>query len=360
MSELYHFGIKGQKWGVRRYQNADGSLTEEGRARYGKTNGKEKFAKDLFNDLNRTPFGKNYNSEIDKKIAAWGKTAEEAKMMSVKDPLSYFDLSRSRDQTRILSDVYDHMPSVMKKRKERADEIKKDADGFLKEKIDKMDYVFQDDYPKFQKAFGTKNKEDTRRYLIDAIKGYNESDPDRVIEQHMEDVPYLYVDGYLDKKTYNKMYDAQAADDLPDWVGWGRTTDQIKQYHDIREKNGPNPLTHSSFNSGYLAHYGTKGQKKGVRKYQNPDGTWTPLGLERRRSGVAAYGHPKKKDTAGQTSGSKKPKSKKKDDIVTSTIDEIDADMSESFHNAIKDAKKFVSKINKNEKISNIRSRLGV
>lgn len=32
--ELYHWGIKGQKWGVRRYQNEDGTLTESGRARY--------------------------------------------------------------------------------------------------------------------------------------------------------------------------------------------------------------------------------------------------------------------------------------------------------------------------------------
>ena len=32
--ELYHHGIKGQKWGVRRFQNADGSLTNAGRERY--------------------------------------------------------------------------------------------------------------------------------------------------------------------------------------------------------------------------------------------------------------------------------------------------------------------------------------
>lgn len=33
--ELYHHGIKGQKWGVRRYQNPDGTLTAAGKARYG-------------------------------------------------------------------------------------------------------------------------------------------------------------------------------------------------------------------------------------------------------------------------------------------------------------------------------------
>ena len=31
--ELYHYGIKGQKWGVRRYQNKDGSLTPAGKKR---------------------------------------------------------------------------------------------------------------------------------------------------------------------------------------------------------------------------------------------------------------------------------------------------------------------------------------
>lgn len=34
-NELYHYGIKGQKWGIRNYQNADGSYTSKGKAENG-------------------------------------------------------------------------------------------------------------------------------------------------------------------------------------------------------------------------------------------------------------------------------------------------------------------------------------
>ncbi len=40
-NEIYHSGIKGMKWGQRRYQNEDGTLTPAGKIRYGKQAAKQ-------------------------------------------------------------------------------------------------------------------------------------------------------------------------------------------------------------------------------------------------------------------------------------------------------------------------------
>lgn len=51
MAYLVHHGILGQKWGVRRYQNYDGTLTEAGKKRYqsGSKGDLESITKDLAN-----------------------------------------------------------------------------------------------------------------------------------------------------------------------------------------------------------------------------------------------------------------------------------------------------------------------
>ena len=60
--ELMHYGRKGQKWGVRLFQNKDGSLTPAGRIRYGKnTSPTKKSGKELLKE-NTADMKKTWNS----------------------------------------------------------------------------------------------------------------------------------------------------------------------------------------------------------------------------------------------------------------------------------------------------------
>lgn len=52
-NSIYHFGVKGQRWGIRRYQNPDGSLTPEGKKRYLNPDGS-------LNERGRKELGRRY------------------------------------------------------------------------------------------------------------------------------------------------------------------------------------------------------------------------------------------------------------------------------------------------------------
>lgn len=50
---LEHHGIRGMKWGVRRYQNEDGTLTNAGKSRYGQGPTKRTSARKMTRDFNK-------------------------------------------------------------------------------------------------------------------------------------------------------------------------------------------------------------------------------------------------------------------------------------------------------------------
>lgn len=90
-NELYHHGILGMKWGVRRYQNKNGSLTPQGKSRkkskdsdtpahedYSKAHNKKSVKSmsdaELRARLNRLQMEKNYRSLMGDENVSKGKT----------------------------------------------------------------------------------------------------------------------------------------------------------------------------------------------------------------------------------------------------------------------------------------------
>lgn len=98
---LYHHGILGQKWGVRRFQNEDGTLTTQGKARYAEYKSDRKEIKQTtrkvaagyrnlkdrvaFQDADQDAYNKNYEilDEAQRKIVApWNR---EKKRLAVQE-----------------------------------------------------------------------------------------------------------------------------------------------------------------------------------------------------------------------------------------------------------------------------------
>lgn len=81
---LAHFGTKGMKWGQRRFQNPDGSLTSLGKERYG--SGGKRSARGMTHDLNKLDRERataqyrasRYGSKIAKKDARYAKKIAKA------------------------------------------------------------------------------------------------------------------------------------------------------------------------------------------------------------------------------------------------------------------------------------------
>ena len=79
--ELYHYGVLGMKWGHRRYQNSNGTLTSEGKKRY-RTQLKEDNKKAFENGRDATVAGKAVNYSMKRTI----KDEKKLEKAFAKDP----------------------------------------------------------------------------------------------------------------------------------------------------------------------------------------------------------------------------------------------------------------------------------
>lgn len=140
-AELRHHGIKGQKWGVRRYQNYDGSLTAAGRKRYGvnvegakanyeKAKAEQKEALRYY--YKKTGYGTLYNAEALKRLDDANRNTEWAKQdlnsEKIKQRLNDETKPKSKHRTK-LEELYkskgmtDEEAAVAAYKRERVEKI---------------------------------------------------------------------------------------------------------------------------------------------------------------------------------------------------------------------------------------------
>lgn len=348
-SYLEHHGIKGQKWGIRRFQNEDGSLTPLGEKRIKKL----KKIGDKSNKQNALMYGqsnlysaksiqpifgkfKNLDSETEvlKAGAKINRIATENEPLDDKRKYVSFtpgdnakykffaevkELGLPKDaepyayQFRAIKDIRIangkaiesfivndiKATSTSKKQKEEAKKIIEAFDKHLENEaiiqgaskvLEKAMSVKEGSDNHFYKEAGIKANDQIDLYR-NTIKTYLEGDPKKVekLADHLRSRGY---DAYLD------MIDARSS------VRWKYGTDYpliMMSPKDNMELVKSEKLKHASIggsiyiqdtalivNSSYLSHHGIRGQRWGVRRFQNRDGSLTNAG--RKRLGYATKG----------------------------------------------------------------------
>lgn len=255
--ELYHSGIKGMKWGIRRYQNYDGTLTEEGRHRYNKNYDDDRAEGSLptkdedgnyyyTNKKGKKTLYKTRSEQLsDEELTDLNRRVQQenklaAETSSAYDPPQYTGPKADqalRDASRMAKDIADALP------KGNGKVIKKDysylSDQELRDRINRLQ--LEDNYGRLTG--------DTK---------YVKSGSEKTREMLQTVGSVLAIAGSA--------------------VGLAYTIRKM------REGSDTNTAKHSDIlgeDENYLEHYGIQGQKWGVRRFQNPDGSLTEEGKKR-------------------------------------------------------------------------------
>lgn len=262
-NELYHYGVKGMKWGVRRYQNEDGSLTAEGKKRYNDTQQNDtsvlvkKLADRKFDaDAEMEKISEQYEKDSEKldrkyKVDKWwdanGRlTDEAAKRMDAYDKLDekynkkYDKLYDKRDaeirdirEKVFLSD--DIKPSLIE-----AKSIREKMDSLYYETVDHKSKAYKDAYKKYVKEHGNGDDDDDS-YGFDHYYWPHSEERKQAMKQYNEavskmDKEYTRIVTDIGNKVVGNLKDQKMDDDWYDTYGdWSRNeVDELIRFNRIK------------------------------------------------------------------------------------------------------------------------------
>lgn len=157
--QFQHHGVKGQKWGIRRYQNEDGSYTDAGRKRYLKQVKKSASKINIKDKKSVSEHVNNYIEESDRKGIRDlnDKYDEISKSYSEKN-----DFENSNDYKKLLDDADKQtMKEISSYNKDLYKKLSaippKDRDMHSKDYRKINDSIYTDLYDKYEKSFYDKN-----------------------------------------------------------------------------------------------------------------------------------------------------------------------------------------------------------
>ena len=370
---LMHHGILGQKWGVRRFQNFDGSLKNLGSF-------KRKFQNtyiDAMDTLNRKGALDFLDSKADTPFKA-KRSVDNYISSSRKDPLKamenterYLDMAawaskgeawmrRQREQ-KAFSKAMDYItdPSngtnyadgkkwadaIIKRTGQSAEDkklgmISKEARDIERESTAK---AFVED---LKKSNWDVTKLTDRWYKTDPFEAQKPAFSGRPFEVVKEKVADEYEAVQVGPGEYKmkvkswktidvaggptkEFIDFQKSNSMPSdysHVTDGYVSDFIKSVDSMTQSY--ESILHDDIVGDFLAHHGTKGQKWGSRKYQNSDGSLTPLG--RLHYGVGAA-----RNAAGSAAGKVGSAAGKVGSAIKKKVNPSQQDLEDKYQKAV-------------------------